>query len=46
MRRWRFKEVEKMEYLWKSLTPFGQSVVSALGLLIIAALCLGWLYES
>jgi len=32
--------------VWNMLTPYGQSVISALGLLIIAALCLGWLYES
>ena len=32
-----------MMYLWNSLTEWGQTVVSALGLLVIAALCLGWL---
>lgn len=34
-----------MEKVWDMLTPHGQAVVSALGLLVIAALCLGWLYE-
>ena len=34
-----------MMYLWNSLTEWGQTVVSALLLLILAALSLGWLYE-
>lgn len=34
-----------MMYLWNSLTEWGQAVVSALILLILAALSLGWLYE-
>lgn len=27
---------------FSDLTPFGQAVISALGLLVVAALCIGW----